>query len=374
MSLSKPSNNEALRTFSGEPKDYPQWRLDFFDHVRNMTSIYRFGMTFYVMALAEYNLQFNPGEQIVAHVELADPGNEPAIFADGANQAVVARWTAEHAIWLRGKVKFEELKSLKLELKNLVIRVTPLEAAIQIRDPIVGWLMTSPDLWLVNMDRNFGRLSAKDLQTVLAQLDSQYDQSSSFATHVAMHSLAHLVQEANGQPLRELDKVRLLIDSLTDVGFFRDKIQSWRLTRANVADQLFLGADGISTALIDFERNYDRSTSSKAAGFSAAVVPSNQPTIQAQVSALVQAHLAAAASPQPIIKQGGKNKQRGAGAGGGGFQISASTPFYYCWSHGLCTHKGYGPAPPLGIGCAHKKPGHDDNATWRNRNGGSSNS
>ena len=374
MSLSKPSNNEALRTFSGEPKDYPQWRLDFFDHVRNMTSIYRFGMTFYVMALAEYNLQFNPGEQIVAHVELADPGNEPAIFADGANQAVVARWTAEHAIWLRGKVKFEELKSLKLELKNLVIRVTPLEAAIQIRDPIVGWLRDAPDLWLVNMDRIFGRLSAKDLQTVLAQLDSQYDQSSSFATHVAMHSLAHLVQEANGQPLRELDKVRLLIDSLTDVGFFRDKIQSWRLTRANVADQLFLGADGISTALIDFERNYDRSTSSKAAGFSAAVVPSNQPTIQAQVSALVQAHLAAAASPQPIIKQGGKNKQRGAGAGGGGFQISASTPFYYCWSHGLCTHKGYGPAPPLGIGCAHKKPGHDDNATWRNRNGGSSNS
>ena len=371
MSLSKPTTIDTLRAFSGEPKDYPQWKMDFFDHVRNMTSINRFGMTFYVMALAEYNLQHNQGEQIAAYVELVDPGNEPAIFADGANQAVVARWTAEHGIWLRAKVKFEELKSLKLELKNLVIRVTPEEAAIQIRDPIAGWLRTAPDQWLVSMDRIYGRLSAKDLQMNLAQLDVQYDQSSSFAKHVAMHRLAHLVQEANGQPIRELDKNRLLIDSLSTVGFFSGRIQTWNMARANVEDQRFLGADGISTALIEFERNYDRSTTTKTAGFSAAVAPLNQLTIQSQVSSLVQAHLAAAASTQPATKPGGK-KQRGAGAGGGGFQISASTPFYYCWSHGLCTHMGYGPAPPMGIGCAHKKPGHDDNATWPNKNGGSS--
>ena len=145
-----------------------------------------------------------------------------------------------------------------------------------------------------------------------------------------------------------LDKVKYFTKSVQPVGFLNNRIESWLTEFPAHAQQTFVGADGISTALIEFERNASRNLSTKAAGYvNATIGPVSALTKLEIENNSLKEQLAAAVNAQLAIKNNvNHKKQRGSGAGGGG-KVPGSPTHYYCWSHGFCGHPGTGPPPPL---------------------------
>ena len=361
--------------FSGLAKDWPAFQACLIEYLRNRTPKFRFGMTWDVIPLDLYNLQFNPGEAIVAHVPVVDPGPAPADLADDATQIQIARWNAANTAHNQLKTSFEEIQQLQMSIKRTILRITPKDALDQISDPIHGMLRVTSAAWFIEMRRIYGTLSTKDLEDNLKELEAEWDPLTPLASLVAKHLRSHNVQEANGQGLRMLDKVKYFTKSVQPAGFLNNRIESWLTEFPAHAQQTFVGADGISTALIEFERNASRNFSTKAAGYvNATIGPVSALTKLEIENNSLKEQLAAAVNAQPAIKNNvNHKKQRGSGAGGGGKVPGPPPQVYYCWSHGYCGHPGTGPPPPLGIGCSNRKPGHDENATWRNKNGGSTN-
>ena len=368
----EPNTSAKMRKFSGQNMDWPQFLADLIEFLRNMTDLFRFGATGFVLTEPMYNAQHNQGEAPQAFVDPADPGGPPADFAPDATAAVIARWTVLNNINIRANDHFREVRKLKLSLKKMLLEITPDDDLDQMRDPVDGFLRTTPAAWFIVMLRIHGRLSAADLEANLELLEAPWDPSSPFPSHVAQHRRVHLIQLTNGQGLRMMDKVKLLKKSVHHVGFLNGRIDSYTIARPNPEDQLFDGEHGLATALLEFERNCSRTISTKVAGFVNSAISSTpaEAFLLAEVTQL-RAQLAASVSQLSTTKPaGGHKKQRGAGAVGAKPSVTP-IPLFYCWSHGLCGHPGIGPPPPLGIGCANRRPGHDESANWLNKKGGS---
>ena len=358
-----------MPVYSGLAKDWPPFQARLIEHLRYMTPKYRFGMTWEVITLELYNRQFNEGEEAVVHVPLADPGPPPADLPEDATQIQIARWNAANTAHSQLKTNYEEEQQLLMSINKMILRITPPDALDQISDPIHGMLRVTRKVWFVEMRRIYGTLSTKDLEENMKELEDEWDPQTPLASLVAKHLRSHNVQEANGQGLRMLDKVKFFINSVRPFGFLNNRIDSWLTEFPAPGQQTFVGANGISTALIEFERNASRNLSSKGAGY---VNAAQGPTAQDIEIASLRAQLAASVNSHAVAKTAPNHKkQRGTGAGGGGKVTGPPAALYYCWSHGLCGHSGTGPPPPLGIGCLNKKPGHDESANWLNKKGGS---
>ena len=315
MSFSTP-----LRELSGNREDFPPWRMEFFDKLRELNPTATYGATAIVMTDEEYANQQPDQQNIVPFVAPEDPGPEPDLPPADANQLQLSQYDMSLKRHLRLEAKSTEWKKINKYVNSELQRAAPAEALDLIKHPAHGMLRVTPFMLFQHLEDLYGKLSLSDLKASIDRLRKPYDPSTSFSTFIASHVREHHVQAENDQPMTHQTQLEFLDEATKPCGFLEPRKELWRMMNGTPDVQRFGGENGLATALLDFEKTISRTSTTASAGLSAAVLPVTAAlpsvtlaSLQAQILALQ-----ATRSVIPFIGGAGGRGRGGGGAGGGG--------------------------------------------------------
>ena len=179
----------------------------------------------------------------------------------------------------------------------------------QLTEPVFGMRRHTLEHILIQMDLKYGTLTSGDLATneaIVTQPFVDDGGATAMSSFISKQRTAHNVSAANGQPISEAAKVRILKAAVLPCGLFNDTIRLFRAQLPTVVQHTFVA---LSDRLEAFDDNSAVTMTAGALNYAAAVTAPAQLTkdFTALVPALAPLFAAAAAGPR-----GDNNKSSGA--------------------------------------------------------------
>jgi hypothetical protein len=327
----------VIPKFSGNPKDFPEYRKDY-EGKAALASIYHpQGLTGLVMSRKKFK-KFTMSPQCV---------NGIAKF-ELLPETVPAKENEDFHVWEY------HAKRKTAETAEVLAYRTAFEDSL---DPISKRRMSDDDHGLSKMslfdmvdwlDKRFGTPTAvtlKDNLKLMATVRVE-DGSTSMDEYIStFHEEPHKVAKKNNNNIAMTTRVQSLLDGVEQCGVYRDVLSHFHFTYKTPEEWEF---DQLADQLRAFDARTTRKTSG-GSGLINQVVTVNAPlSLQAlsdKLDYVLTALSAAAVQERAPVK----------------LQLD---PPYYCWSHGPNhTHNGDSP-------CNYPRPGHQSAATAANKMGG----
>ena len=382
-------NIQPFPMFSGIRSEFPAWSMKVIQIVRSTNPTWRFGATGLILLETQYNAQC-VGGQVVPFNPPEDPGPQPPVPGEDATQLQLSRAAMLDARWTYRDTAFKNRIGVESSINDQLQRVCLEECLAGVKHPEHGLLGVNGKTLFAHMFDTYATMSLRDLDEAIESLKTPYSPTTSMAIHLSKHVLVHHMLQLNNNPLSTQAKIKLFHESLKPCGLYTPATSNWFINHASVAQQAFDGEHGIGHCVSEYEKNLPRTSTAAGAGYAAAAHTTTAPLINLAAAALPsipisiiadvhafflsqQVPQAAAALPSTATGTGGRGNRSGAAGGGGGRapgggatggRGNGAGPFFYCWSHGLQTSH-------LGSACRNKLAGHDDSATWFQKNGGS---
>ena len=269
----------------------------------------------------------------------AHPG--PVILID-INDTAAERAVKEMAFKVRTEnlIKFEKEKAEDLAYKTMITTESPPEATEAISHGVHGLLRHSTSTMLAALRAIYGTVSAAAFENKKASMPTSCGPSpAEVIALINEHKKIHDLGESIGQAMSEADKVTKIMAAMPRE--FDMDIKLFKNSHPTLATRTFAAFTPLMISAAE-----DFACSSKLA-YSVAAQPKQ---LEELVANAVAVAMAVAHGPKPGPKPGPAPGAR------------QPQPYYYCWTHGKVKH--------ASKDCNAKAPGHVDNATFRNTQGG----
>lgn len=308
-------------------KDYKKWKADVMDILSTrLFPTYSQGLLGFVLSEEEYAI-IDPHEPIFQAV----PAPVLAVDATDANTK------SFNALKLKHDIQRLEVRAAAMK----IYKALGATAQQHLLDD-VGNVIRDPKEMIQRLDTEYLLVTQQDVDMMISSLCAPYSKSVDFKSFVISHKEIHRALAKANQPMPEYLKIRYLAETIRNVPALQGAVDRYFDEVPNMRDQTYAG---LSTKLTNFVAN--RGDSMTTSAFAGAVT-----ALQAQLdesqreNVLIRRRLdelslkpaAATSGPKPSqVKQ-------------------------YCWSHGMRYHSS--------AECFARKPGHQVNATERNKMGG----
>ena len=273
-----------------------------------------------------------------------NPPVPPAAPIYHGTASLVATLQQQHSD--RKKV-YEEYRDLSLQIKTMMIQAIPLSFIRTLNHDQVGFANATPQQIMNHLLQTYGVITEDDLETNLKELKAPWNPAHDIEEIFARGSFCRSLATEGGDPITDATYTRALVTVFEESGVLETACEDWN--KKPRADRTLVNCE-----LHFIEANLHRLT--KAAKDTKSVLSANEavtnqptkPSKDKTLAALVAEEVAKATKASKDKENEAPHEMQG---------------LYYCWTHGICTHPGKN--------CKHKKEGHKDNATARERQGGS---
>jgi hypothetical protein len=277
------------------------------------------------------------------HLGALMPGDEYMVIADGeeyispdkpevptltGNQ--VNRETQQRDYILE-QAAFQEQRQLMKQLKKLLMDAIPAFYIKSLSHSTMGFGMVDPGQILSYLIDKFGTITAQDLKANMAQLKAPWNPDTQIEILFAIGDDCRQFAADGKDPISDLVYTGILVDQFLDSGVLTEAVREWELMEPS-AQTLPLCVKHFTKA------NKYRVTS------------------KAYLKDILAANPVIATTELPPTRppRGPPNQ----------YPASASmADWYYCWTHGVCSHPG--------THCRYPGEGHVQTATARDRHNGS---
>ena len=247
-----------------------------------------------------------------------------------------------------------------MDFKVAMLAALDKTTLMRISNPIIATRHLTCGAILRDMKATVGTFSPSDLAANEAKLRDPYNPTDNINDFLSTHIGAHATAAANLQPFSDSNKVKFLLEGLSQCNLYRDRINLWLMQNPTVASQTF---SDLAKAIRIFDATRDRAPQARALGYSAAIRSETSQLSDADLSRLAVAvsklnsttvtHRRANSRPVP--------------------KVTPSTMKTYCWTHG--PDRGHNShlwsnGSKENPGCRHPKEGHQAAATVTNHMGG----
>jgi hypothetical protein len=327
MSTTEKNSAYELPTFEASgpsaSKDYKRWKAQVMDiFSTRLYPSYNQGLLGFILSAEDYAL-IEPDEPVFQAVP-------PPVLAGDATDTNTKTYNAL-------KLK-HDMQKLEVRAAAMKINKSVSAAAQQHLLDDAGNVIRDPKEMIKRLDAEYLLVTQQDVDIMISTLCAPYDKNIDFKSFVASHKEIHRALVKANQPMPEYLKIRYLTDTTRNVPALQGAIDRYFDEVPNMKDQTYAG---LSIKMANFVANRgDSITTSAFAGATTATA-----TLQAQLdetrrdNARMRRQLELSMKPAPRAKQ-------------------------YCWTHGMKYHSS--------AECFEhaRKPGHQVNATERNKMGG----
>jgi hypothetical protein len=216
---------------------------------------------------------------------------------------------------------YYETRDLMAQLRQLMIEAIPDRYIGRLRHPRVNYANVHPREMLQHIITNYGTIKPKDLEANRERIKTPWNPDEPIeVVFINGEDCRHFAEEG-GDPISDVNYIQILVSIFRQSGVMTDAVKDWTLKP--LADQT------VDNAIEHFSTRNEYHQDNKA-----------------YLKDTMTAHQAVT-SPQPHTWEPDESLKG----------------FYYCWTHGIATHRG--------VECKFPAEGHKPNATLKNVQGGS---
>jgi hypothetical protein len=281
-----------------------------------------------VMPAAEYQAL----QGAVAYVAPANPGVQ-APTANGATAIQISQANRQHDKALE---RFTIHNNVCLELKRLVLAAVDDDYVSTLRHRRLRYAQVSIEQLLTHLNNTYSEITQEVLEKNRSNISAEWNPDDGIETIFTRITDARQFAEEAGDAhvIPESTAIFLALTAIENTGVFVDACSAWR--KRTAAQQTL---DNFQADFKHAAKERNRSIKAKSAGYQALLTTKEKENVPPLVSS---DH-----NPKADV-------------------IVDGVEMFYCWSHGL----GFNPKH-TSCTCEKKKDGHRDDATIKNRKGGS---
>ena len=342
MQLALPFPHVPLTRIHGQPTNstFRTLRKEIYANARAISSQWgggQHGHLGLVMPNAEYQARFNAAWDLPAH-----PGAQPILPANPTAHQINEANRQHRALLDEHRVAEQE----KNELQKMLIDAVDTTYIQELDDPDYGFAEVTIQDFLEHLEDRYGKIDHKDLENNREKLKTAWNPDKPIETLWADVNAIRQFAVAGDAEINDATTISLLLMMFDKSGLMGTACDKWR----DKADANKTWANFRSHFTEENRRRVKRTTAAQA-GFHGANL----------------ARLSLNNDPSPPKASNTSDESANAAKRNKSHAITTNdgVTMYYCWTHGLSTNKEHTSAT-----CQNKAPGHCNDATVTNMQGG----